>query len=135
MNDGLAPAPKETGREMGVQVTAEQRGLKEHQAGVPDCRRPSEQREHHARQQRLHPEQEERAGQRREGEQGYQMRADAGGVTNKARQGRRPRQIRTAAQGFLAGIFGTPARPLDSRCDGRPGFASRTTVTPGAMSK
>jgi hypothetical protein len=83
MNESLAPAPKEAGREMGVQVAAKESGLKEHQAGVPDCRRPSEQREHHTREQRLDPEQEERAGQRREGEQGYQMRADEEGVTDK----------------------------------------------------
>jgi hypothetical protein len=75
--DGLTTGPEVAGGKVGVEVATEQRGLKVHEAGVPDRWGPAQEREHHSGEERLHPEEEKGAaerGQREEG--GHEVRAE-----------------------------------------------------------
>jgi hypothetical protein len=53
-----------------VQVAREKHRLEKHQAGIPDRWRSAEHRKDHLRKQRLYPEKQERAAERRGSEKG-----------------------------------------------------------------
>jgi hypothetical protein len=58
-----------SGAEMGIEVPHQEQRLEVHQTSVPDCGRATQQGEHHLREQRLHPEEQERAAERGEAEE------------------------------------------------------------------
>src|SRR6185312_4423545 len=58
-------------QEMGVAVAREQHELKEHHRRVPNGGRSAEKRQYHLREERLHPEEQERAEENRRAEYAF----------------------------------------------------------------
>src|SRR5579885_1925477 len=69
VQNGLRARRELSRRGQHVGVAREQHALEEQKAGVPDRRRPAEQRQKHLAHERLNPEEQERAQKERDGEQ------------------------------------------------------------------
>ena len=69
MDSRLDPRPEPPGRRVGVKVPRKERGLEEHDTGVPDGRRAAQHRQQNPGDHRLDEEQERGADEDREPEQ------------------------------------------------------------------
>ena len=82
MKDNLATRAHIRSRRMRVAVAGEQDTLKEHHAGIPDRRRPAQQREHHFGDHRLNNEQQAVADEHRQRQRAWARRASSGDSTD-----------------------------------------------------